>query len=80
MFENEDERKVSTRYYLSKVEIKDYNVTIDGKNLFDQPVKHNMRENDNIREITTNQGDDYTLVVYWTVIISKIIIKWYQWI
>ena len=48
---------------------------IDGKNLFDQPVKHNMRENDNIREITTNQGNDYTLVVYWTVIISKIIIK-----
>ena len=80
MFENEDERKVSTWYHLSKVEIKDYNVMIDGKNLFDKPVKDNMRENDNIREITTNQGNDYTLVVYWTVIISKIIIKWYQWI
>ena len=30
-FENEDDRKVHTRYYLPKVEIKDYNVMIDGK-------------------------------------------------
>ena len=30
-FENEDDRKVHTGYYLPKVEIKDYNVMIDGK-------------------------------------------------
>ena len=35
-FENEGNRKVSTGYYLLIVEIKDYNVMIDGKN---QPVK-----------------------------------------
>ena len=38
-FENEDDRKVSIRYYHPKIEVKDYNVTIDGKNVFDQPVK-----------------------------------------
>ena len=32
-FQNEEERKVHTEYYLSKVEIKD-NVMIDGKNFF----------------------------------------------
>ena len=36
LFENEGNRKVSTGYYLLIVEIKDYNVMIDGKN---QPVK-----------------------------------------
>ena len=29
------------RYYLLNVEIKDYNVMIDGKNFFVQPVKNN---------------------------------------
>ena len=31
-FENEDDRKVHAKYYLPEVEIKDYNVMIDGKN------------------------------------------------
>ena len=43
MFENEGDRKVRTRYYLPKREIKDYNVMIDGKNLFDQLVKNDIR-------------------------------------
>ena len=47
-FENEEDRKVRTGYYLSKVEIKDYNVMTDGKYFFDQPVKSDMRTYDNI--------------------------------
>ena len=42
-FENEGDRKVHTGYYLPKLEIKDYNVIIDGKNFFDQPVKSDMK-------------------------------------
>ena len=38
-FENDDQRISSKRYYISNVEIKDYNVMIDGKNFFDQLVK-----------------------------------------
>ena len=34
-FENENDRKLHTGYYLPKVEIKDYNVIIAGKNLFE---------------------------------------------
>ena len=33
-FENEGNRKVHKRYYLLNVEIKDYNVMIDGKRTF----------------------------------------------
>ena len=33
---------------------------IDGKNIFDQPVKNDKVKYGNIRKIATGQGDDYT--------------------
>ena len=48
LFENEDDRKVPTKYYPPKVVIKDYNVRIDGKNFFDLPGKSDMRTYNNI--------------------------------
>ena len=48
------------RFYLPNVEIKDYKVTISGKNFFDQPVKNNKITYENIRKIATGQGDGYT--------------------
>ena len=35
-FENDAQRTSNKRYYLPNVEIKDYNVMIDGKNFFNQ--------------------------------------------
>ena len=58
-FENENDRTSNSIYYLPKVEIKDYNVMIDGKNFFDQPVKNDIRTYDIIQNIPTVQGDDY---------------------
>ena len=60
MFENEEDRKVNTAYYLPKIEIKDQSIMIDGENLFDQQVKSNVRACDNIQKVTVGQGDDYT--------------------
>ena len=34
---------------------------IGGQNLFDNPVKSDMRIYDNILKIATGQGDDYTI-------------------
>ena len=59
-FENNGDRRSYTRYYLSRVEIKDYNVMIDEQNFFDQPVKDDLITYDNIRKISIGQGDDYT--------------------
>ena len=59
-FENDDQRVSNKGYYLPNVEIKDYNVMIDGKNFFDQPVKNNKVTHENIRKIATGQGDNYT--------------------
>ena len=60
MFENDGQRTSSKRYYIPNVEIKDYNVMIDGKNFFDQPVKNDKITYENIRKVATGQGDDYT--------------------
>ena len=59
-FENDDDRTSSNQYYLPTVEIKDYNITINGENLFDQPIKNNKITYENIRKIATGQGDYYT--------------------
>ena len=59
-FENDDDRTSSDEYYLPTVEIKDYNIVINGENFFDQPIKNNKVTYDNIRKIATGQGDDYT--------------------
>ena len=59
-FENEDERKSQSTYDLPKVEIKDYNVMIDGRNFCDQPINSMTKTYENIRKIATGQGDDYT--------------------
>ena len=59
-FENEDDRTWHSTYYLPKVEINDYNVTIDGKNFFDQPINKNLKRYKNIGRIATGKKDDYT--------------------
>ena len=46
-------------YFMASVEIKDCNIMIDGRNIFDQPVQNNIRTYINILEITVGQGDDY---------------------
>ena len=58
-FENDAQRTSNKRYYLPNVKIKDYKVMIDGKNIFDQPVKNNKTTYENIRKIASGQGDNY---------------------
>ena len=59
-FENDNDRASDDQYYLPIVEIKDYNIVINGENFFDQPIKNNKITYDNITKIATGQGDDYT--------------------
>ena len=53
-------RTSDSEYCFPKVEIKDYNMKIDGKNFFDQPINNNIRTYQNIRKIATVQVDDST--------------------
>ena len=62
-FENENDRASDSTYYLPKVEIKDYNVMIDGRNFFDQPINSMNKTYENIRRISTGQEMTIQLVV-----------------
>ena len=55
-FENDVQRTSHSNYYLPNVEIKNYNIMINGENFCDQPIKKRKIIYDNIRKI----GDDYT--------------------
>ena len=50
-FENDNDRASDEQYYIPTVEIKDYNIMINGENFFDQPIKNNKVTYDNIRKI-----------------------------
>ena len=56
-FEVDAQRTSNKRYYLAKVEIKDYNVMISGKILFNQPIKKNKITYENIRKVATGHED-----------------------
>ena len=57
-FENERDRRSYSKYYVPKIEIKDFNVLIDGKPFFDIPVRNKAEENEAIIEMSKN--NDYT--------------------
>ena len=60
MFEYDDDCESHKLYYLPTVEMQDYNVMINAKTLFDQPIKNDLKTNDNIGKVATGQSDDYT--------------------
>ena len=57
-FENENDTMSHLKYYTSTVEIKDYNVLIDGKSLFGVSIKNKEEVYKKIMEMSMN--NDYT--------------------
>ena len=57
-FENEEDRTSFSKYYTSKVQIKDFSVSTDAKGFFDVPVKNKEEAFEKIIEISKN--NDYT--------------------
>ena len=55
------ERNDYRKYFLPRVDITKYNVLIDGKNFYDQPINDQMKKYDEIRKIATEQGYNYTI-------------------
>ena len=57
-FENEEGRTSFSKYYVPKVEIKNFNMLIDGKSFFEVPVKNKEEAYEKIMTISKN--NDYT--------------------
>ena len=47
------------KYFVPRVDITSYNVLIDGRNFYDQPINDSIRKYDEIRKIATGKGDNY---------------------
>ena len=47
------------KYFVTHVYITSYNVLIDGRNFYDQPINDSIRKCDDVRKITTGKGDNY---------------------
>ena len=59
-------------YYLPRIEIKDYNVLIDGRNFYDQNINDSITRYNESLKLTTGKSEDYTtgcLIDY----------DWYDW-
>ena len=61
-FSDDTQRTSHTGYCLPNVEIKDYNIMINGEKFFDQPIKDNKATYENIGKIATGQGEDHKTV------------------
>ena len=48
------------KYFFPRVKIENYNIEIDGRNFYDQPINDSIKQYDEIRKISTGQGHDYT--------------------
>ena len=61
-FENEDDRTSLSKYYTPSVEIKDFNVLINGKSFFNVPIKNKSETYEKIIEMSKN--NDYTITQF----------------
>ena len=53
------ERESHRKYFLPRVDITNYNVLIDGRNVYDQAINDQINNYDEIRNIATMKGDNY---------------------
>ena len=56
---NRVQRDSYRKYFLPRVDITNYNVFIDGKIFYDQPINDQIKKYDEIRKIATGKGDYY---------------------
>ena len=47
-------------YFLPRLKIDNCNIEIDGRNFYDQAINDSIKQYNEIRKISTGQGDDYT--------------------
>ena len=56
--------KNNRKCFFSRGEINNYNVLIDRRNFYDQPINDLIKQYDKVRKVSTGPGDDYTTGLY----------------
>ena len=47
------------KYFLPRVKLENYNIEIDGRSFYDQPINDSIKQYDEISKVSSGQGDDY---------------------
>ena len=58
----------SRKYFLPRVKIENYSIEIDGRNFYDLSINDSIKQYDEVRQISTGQGDDYATGYDWLFI------------
>ena len=58
--DNVNDENSYRKYFLPRLKIKNYNIEIDGRIFYDQSINDLIKQYDEVRKISTGQGDDYT--------------------
>ena len=48
------------KYYLLRIDLKEYNVIIDGRNFYDNPIENNIEKYRELKKVMIGKGEDYT--------------------
>ena len=59
MLRKKQVKKTIKSIFYPRGEIKNYNVLIDGRNFYDQPINDLIKQYDEIWKVSTGYGDDY---------------------
>ena len=57
---NQDLTNSHRKYFLPRINIRDYNVVIDGRNFYDQNISDDFKKYEELRKVMTGRGENYT--------------------
>ena len=53
-------RNGPTKYYLPRIDLEKYNVIIDGRNFYDNPIESDIEKYRELKKVMIGKGEDYT--------------------
>ena len=57
---NQATRNCQQKYYLPRINLKKYNVIIDGRNFYDNPIESDIEKDRELKKVMIAKGEDYT--------------------
>ena len=58
--DNQYNRNNRRKYYLPRIDFKKYNVIIDGRNFYDNPIESDIEKYRELKKVMIGKGEDYT--------------------
>ena len=58
--DNQATRNGQRKYYLPRIDLKIYNAIIDGRNVYDNPIKNDIEKYRELKKVMIGKGEDYT--------------------